>query len=87
MQISFTLPIARSAVAKEAAKRYAARMGLREPYVTLAEAIAPEFTFFVVYGRATHDVDVAAITAEEAPAARSRARRSTTRSPAASGGV
>ncbi len=69
VQISFTLPIAKSAVATEAAKRYVAGMGIREPYVTLAEAIAPQFTYFVVYGRATHDVDVSAITAEEAPAA------------------
>ncbi len=69
VQVSFTLPLPRSAVATEAAKRYVAAMGLREPYVTLAEAIAPEFTYFVVYGRATHDVDVASITAEEAPAA------------------
>jgi beta-lysine 5,6-aminomutase beta subunit len=69
VQVSFTLPLPRSAVATEAAKRFAGQMGLREPYVTLAEAIAPEFTFFVVYGRATQDVDVAAIAAEEAPAA------------------
>jgi beta-lysine 5,6-aminomutase beta subunit len=67
VQVSFTLPLARSAVATEAAKRFAGKMGLREPYVTLAEAIAPEFTFFVVYGRASHDVDVASITAEQAP--------------------
>ena len=69
VQISFTLPIAKSAVATEAAKRYVARMGIREPYVTLAEAIAPDFTYFIVYGRATHDIDVGAITAEETPAA------------------
>jgi len=69
VQVSFTLPIPRNAVATEAAKRYVAQMGLREPYVTLAEAIAPDFTYFVVYGRSTHDVDVAAITAEEAPVA------------------
>lgn len=69
VQISFTLPIPRSAVATEAAKRYVAKMGIREPYVTLAEAIAPDFTYFVVYGRSPHDIDVAAITAEEAPAA------------------
>jgi beta-lysine 5,6-aminomutase beta subunit len=69
VQISFTLPIPKSAVATEAAKRYVSKMGIREPYVTLAEAIAPDFTFFIVYGRATHDVDVSAITAEEAPAA------------------
>ncbi len=69
VQISFTLPVAKSAAATEAAKRYVSKMGIREPYVTLAEAIAPEFTYFVVYGRATHDVDMAAIAAEEAPAA------------------
>jgi beta-lysine 5,6-aminomutase beta subunit len=68
VQVSFTLPLPRSAAATEAAKRFAGKMGLREPYVTLAEPIAPEFTFFVVYGRTTHDVDLAAITAEEAPA-------------------
>ena len=69
VQISFTLPIAKSPVAVEAAKRYVARMGIRDPYVTLAEAIAPEFTYFIVYGRASHDIDVSGITAEDAPAA------------------
>jgi len=69
VQVSFTLPMAKSAVATEAAKRYVSQMGIREPYVTLAEAIAPDFTFFIVYGRATHEIDVSAISAEEAPAA------------------
>jgi beta-lysine 5,6-aminomutase beta subunit len=69
VQVSFTLPLAHSALATEAARRYAAKMGIREPYVTLAEPVAPEFTFFVVYGRASHEVDATAITAEEAPAA------------------
>jgi beta-lysine 5,6-aminomutase beta subunit len=69
VQVSFTLPVAKSAAATEAAKRFVSKMGLREPYVTLAEAIAPEFTYFIVYGRATHDVDLAGIVAEEAPAA------------------
>jgi beta-lysine 5,6-aminomutase beta subunit len=69
VQVSFTLPVAKSAAATEAAKRYVAQMGIREPYVTLAEPIAPTFTYFVVYGRATHDVDLSGITAEEAPAA------------------
>jgi beta-lysine 5,6-aminomutase beta subunit len=49
----------------QAAKQYAAKMGIRDPYVTLAESIAPEFTFFVVYGRATHEIDATAITAAE----------------------
>ena len=68
VQVSFTLPVAKSAVAVEAAKRFVLKMGLREPYVTLAEAIAPEFTYFVVYGRATHDVDLSAIAASDAAA-------------------
>ena len=69
VQVSFTLPVPKSAAATEAAKRYVAKMGLREPYVTLAESIAPDFTYFIVYGRATHDVDMGGIVAEEAPAA------------------
>ena len=69
VQVSFTLPLPKSALSTEAAKRYVAQMGIREPYVTLAEAIAPDFTYFIVYGRATHEVDVSSITAEEAPAA------------------
>ena len=65
VQLSFTLPVAKSPVAIEAAKRFVQRMGIREPYVTLAEAIAPEFTFFVVYGRATHDVNPSEISASD----------------------
>ncbi len=68
VQLSFTLPVGKSAVAVEAAKRYASKMGILEPYVTLAEAMGPDFTFFVVYGRATHEVDLSSIAAEEAPA-------------------
>ncbi|MGH9364540.1 MAG: OAM dimerization domain-containing protein [Thermoanaerobaculia bacterium] len=68
VQLSFTLPLARSPVAIEAAKRYAAKMGLRDPYVTLAQSIAPEYTLFVVYGHAIHEVDTTVITAEEAAA-------------------
>ena len=70
MQVSFTLPLAHSAVAVEAAKRYAGKMGLREPYVTLAQPAGPEFTFFVVYGKSVHEVDASAITAAELPGAR-----------------
>ena len=65
VQISFTLPLPRSGVAVEAAKRYAAKMGIRDPYVTLTEDVGPGFTFFVVYGKAIHEVDATAIAAEE----------------------
>ena len=70
VQVSFTLPLPRSGVALEAAKRYAGKMGLRDPYVTLAQAVAPEFTFFIVYGKSVHEVDAAAISAGEGEAPR-----------------
>lgn len=73
VQVSFTLPLPRSGLALEAAKQYAAKMGIRDPYVTLAQSVAPEFTFFVVYGRSVHEVDATAISASaEMPAAASR---------------
>ncbi len=65
VQISFTLPLSHSGIATEAAKRYAGKMGIRDPYVTLAQPVAPEFTFFIVYGKSIHEVDVTAISAEE----------------------
>ncbi len=66
VQVSFTLPLPHGGIAVEAAKRYAGKMGIRDPYVTLAQAVAPDFTFFVVYGKAVHEVDATAISAEEA---------------------
>jgi len=66
VQVSFTLPLPHSGIAVEAAKRYAGKMGIRDPYITLAEPVAPGFTFFVVYGKAVHEVDATAISAEEA---------------------
>ena len=73
VQVSFTLPLPRSGLALEAAKQYAAKMGIRDPYVTLAQSVAPEFTFFIVYGRSVHEVDATAITASaQMPAAASR---------------
>ena len=45
-------------------------MGLRDPYVTLAQEVGPEFTLFVVYGKSVHEIDARAIAAEEGPAGR-----------------
>ena len=43
----------------------ASKMGLRDPYVTLAQPVAPEFTYFIVYGKAVHEIDATAISSEE----------------------
>jgi beta-lysine 5,6-aminomutase beta subunit len=59
VQVSFTLPVAAGALAVEAARRYAAGMGLSEPYVALAQPVSPDFTFFVVYGKSRSDVALA----------------------------
>jgi beta-lysine 5,6-aminomutase beta subunit len=66
--VSFTLPLPASADATEAARRFVAEMGIRDPYVTLAQPIDPRFTFFIVYGKTTHAVDATAVEAVDVEA-------------------
>lgn len=66
VQVSFTLPIPLSIEAKEAAKLYAERMGLKKTIVACAEKIGPDFTFFVVYGYSGHSVDFTKIKVKKA---------------------
>jgi beta-lysine 5,6-aminomutase beta subunit len=65
VQTSFTLPVA-GAKAEAAAKNLAIQMGLEDPHVAHAKEIADGFTFFVVYGRCRHEVDLSQITTETA---------------------
>lgn len=58
IQLSFTLPIAKSGKSTEAAKTLAAKMGLDEAYVAHEEEITPGFTFFIVYGKSIHSVNL-----------------------------
>ena len=67
VQVSFTLPIAfgneeERAVAEGAALQLAGKMGLDAPMVVHAKGMGPDFTFFIVYGRVTHLVDLSEIT-------------------------
>ena len=61
VQLSFTLPVAASDEAKEAARRLALAMGLDEPAVSHAQDMGQGFSFYVVYGRCRHAVDLATI--------------------------
>jgi beta-lysine 5,6-aminomutase beta subunit len=61
VQLSFTLPVAASEEAKEAARRLALAMGLDEPAVSHAQDMGQGFSFYVVYGRCRHAVDLATI--------------------------
>ncbi|MDQ4095971.1 MAG: cobalamin-dependent protein [Actinomycetota bacterium] len=65
VQASFTLPIAESERARQAALKLAQKMGLQRPQVVHMKAMGPEFTFFIVYGRAIHRVDPDEIVVEE----------------------
>lgn len=58
VQMSFTLPLPMDDNAKEAARQLALQMGLDEPAVVHSEAMGPAFSFFVVYGRCRHRVDM-----------------------------
>jgi beta-lysine 5,6-aminomutase beta subunit len=57
IQLSFTLPIAASERARQAALDLARKMGFERPQVVHMKAMGPDFTFFVVYGSTTHTVD------------------------------
>jgi beta-lysine 5,6-aminomutase beta subunit len=65
VQMSFTLEVAPSALAKEAAVRFAEAHGLAEPLVTTMEECAEGYTFFVVYGLSKHSVDLDSIQVTE----------------------
>ena len=57
VQVSFSLPVPFGEEAKEAAKRVAAKMGLREPMIYHTHDLGEGYTFFIVYGKCEHTVD------------------------------
>lgn len=61
VQISFSLPVPYGEEAKEAARQFVAKMGLLEPQVTHAADLGEDMTFFVVYGKASHEIDYTTI--------------------------
>jgi beta-lysine 5,6-aminomutase beta subunit len=65
MQLSFTLPIAWSESADEAARRLVTNLGFHEVSVVEGRAIASGFSFFVVYARSPIGIDVSSIVAPQ----------------------
>jgi beta-lysine 5,6-aminomutase beta subunit len=61
VQVSFTLPMAHSKVAEGAAAQLAKKMGIDPALVVHSKPMGPDFTFFVVYGRVNHLVDVSKV--------------------------
>jgi beta-lysine 5,6-aminomutase beta subunit len=67
VQVSFTLPVAfgneeERALAEGAALQLASKMGLDPAMVVHAKGMGPDFTFFIVYGRVSHLVDLSEVT-------------------------
>ena len=58
VQLSFTLPLPRDKKAEGAALQLAAKMGMDPAMVVHARQMGGGYTFFVVYGRVNHLVDV-----------------------------
>jgi beta-lysine 5,6-aminomutase beta subunit len=65
IQMSFTLPVAPSGRAKEAARRFAESLGLGNVLVATMEQAGENFSFFVVYGNADVALDYSAIEVPE----------------------
>jgi beta-lysine 5,6-aminomutase beta subunit len=61
VQMSFTLPIPHDKRAEGAALQLATKMGMDPAMVVHAKAMGPDFSFFVVYGRVNHLVDLSAV--------------------------
>ena len=58
VQVSFTLPVVHDKRAEGAAAQLANAMGIDPALVVHAKAMGPSHTFFVVYGRCNHLVDL-----------------------------
>jgi beta-lysine 5,6-aminomutase beta subunit len=65
VQVSFTLPVPCDKRAEGAALQLAAKMGLDPAMVVHAKQMGEGFTFFVVYGRVNHLVDLSQVVVAE----------------------
>lgn len=61
VQLSFTLPVEAGEEAREAAKIMAGKMGFEDVSVVHMKDLGIGFTFFVVYGKTRHAVDMTGI--------------------------
>jgi beta-lysine 5,6-aminomutase beta subunit len=65
VQLSLTLPIPHDKHAEGAALQLAQKMGIERAMVVHAKPMGPDFTFFVVYGRVNHLVDLSKVEVAE----------------------
>ena len=65
VQLSFTLPVPPSGRAREAARKFAEKLGLSHVVVATMEPAGRDFSFFVVYGRTELQLDFGEIEVPE----------------------
>ena len=65
IQMSFTLPVAHSAKADEAALIYVKKLGFKEVEIVHSHPLSDDFTFFVVYGKTDISLDYDKVEVEE----------------------
>jgi beta-lysine 5,6-aminomutase beta subunit len=65
IQLSFTLPVAASEKAKEAAQLYCSKLGLTDVKVAAMERAADAYSFFIVYARSPVIIDYGEIDTPE----------------------
>jgi len=61
IQLSFSLPIPQGPLGDEAAKNILLQMGLHDPAIVHSEALSDDFSFYIMYGRAEHQVDITSL--------------------------
>lgn len=64
IQLSFSLPIPQGPLGDEAAKALAIKMGVFDPQVVSSTSLSSEFSFYIVYGTVSHQVDLDSIVVE-----------------------
>lgn len=69
VQVSFSLPIPPGPEAREAARRLAGMMGLNEPQIYHEADLGYGFSFWILYGKCRHTVDVTRIVVPKLEAA------------------
>lgn len=65
VQLSFTLPVPLTSLAKEGARQLVHNLGLQEPSVVHAAALSDNFSFFIVYAKCKAVIDMTSITVPE----------------------
>lgn len=66
VQFSFTLPVADGPQGREAARQLVEKWGFSQVDVVHSQALSPDFSFYVAYGRTATGVDLSTIQVEEA---------------------